>query len=70
MTAKRRQSGRGGRREGAGRKSFLNDARTITVTLEADDYDAVEEIAERRGQSFAAIVRAALKGYLKRQKKG
>jgi predicted DNA-binding ribbon-helix-helix protein len=70
MKTQRRQTGRGGHREGAGRKAFLNDARTITVTLEADDYDAVEEIAERRGQSFAAVIRTALKTYLKRQKKG
>jgi hypothetical protein len=70
MTAKRRQSGRGGYREGAGRKGFLNDARTITVTLEAADIEAVEELAERRGQSSAAVIRIALKGYLKRQKKG
>ena len=70
MKAQRRQSGRGGYRKGAGRKPFLDRARTITVTLEANEYEAVGELAKRRGQSFAAVTRVALKGYLNRQKKG
>ena len=70
MTARKKQTGRGGYRDGAGRKAFLSDARTITISLEAADYEAVEELAERRGLSFAAVIRIALKSYLKRQKKG
>jgi hypothetical protein len=69
MTNKKK-SGRGGYRPGAGRKPVLNEAREVTVTLEAADYEAAEELAEKRGQSFAAVIRAALKSYLKRQKKG
>ncbi len=69
MAAKRKQTGRGGYREGAGRKPVLKDARTITVTLEAADYEAVEELAERRGDSFASVIRAALTAYLKRQRR-
>ena len=69
MASKRKQTGRGGYREGAGRKSVLKRARTVTVTLEDSDYEAVAEIAEKRGVSFAAVIRAALGPYLKRQRR-
>jgi hypothetical protein len=69
MTAKRKKSGRGGRREGAGRKPVLKRARTVSVTLEAADYEAVEHLAEQRGVSFAAVIRDAVKTYMARRKK-
>ncbi len=69
MAAKRKKSGRGGRREGAGRKPVLREARTVSVTLEASDYKAVERLAEKRGVSFASVVREAVKTYMTRQKK-
>ena len=69
MTSKRKQSGHGGYREGAGRKPVLKRARTITVTLEDADYEAVQELAEEREVSFASVIRAALRAYLKRQRR-
>ena len=69
MPGRRKQSGHGGYREGAGRKPVLKAARTITVTLEEADYEAVQELAERREDSFASVIRAALRAYLKRQKR-
>ena len=69
MASRRKQSGRGGFREGAGRKPVLKAARTITVTLEEADYKAVQRLAEGRGDSFASVIRAALRAYLKRRKR-
>ena len=69
MASRRKQTGRGGYREGAGRKPILKDARTVTVTLEEADYEAVMQLAERRGVSFSSLIRAALGAYLKRQKR-
>jgi len=69
MTAKRKKSGRGGRREGAGRRPVLKGARTVSVTLEAADYEVVEHLAEQRGVSFAAVVREAVAAYTARRKK-
>ena len=69
MTAKRKKSGRGGRREGAGRKPVLKGATTLSVTLEHADYKAVELLAEKRGASFASVVREAVKAYMARRKK-
>ena len=69
MAAKRKKSGRGGFREGAGRKRILKDATTLSVTLEASDYKAVERLAEKRGVSFASVVREAVKTYMAKQKK-
>jgi predicted DNA-binding ribbon-helix-helix protein len=69
MAAKRKKSGRGGRREGAGRKPVLDGARTLSVTLEDSDYEAVEHLAEARGVSFAKVVREAVKAYMARRKK-
>jgi predicted DNA-binding ribbon-helix-helix protein len=69
MTAKRKQSGWGGRREGAGRKPVLRGARTVSVTLEDAHYEAVERLAEQRGVSFAAVVREAVASYMARRKR-
>ena len=69
MAGRRKQSGRGGYREGSGRKRVLKGAKTITVTLEEADYGAVQELAEAREVSFATVIRAALRAYLKRQRR-
>jgi hypothetical protein len=69
MAAKRKKSSRGGFREGAGRKRVLKGATTLSVILEASDYKAVEKLAEKRGVSFASVVREAVKAYMARQKK-
>ena len=69
MTAKRKKSGPGGRREGAGRKPVLKGATTLSVTFEASDHKAVERLAEKRGVSVASVVREAVKTYMARRKK-
>ena len=51
MASKRKQPGHGGYREGAGRKPLLKTARTITVTLEEADYEAVQEVTSSPGKA-------------------
>ncbi len=69
MTAKRKKPGRGGRREGAGRKPVLKGARTVSVTLEDAHYEAIERLAQQRGVSFAAVVRDAVAAYTAKRKR-
>ena len=69
MATKRRKSRLGGARPGAGRKPFLKDAKALTVTLEGTDYEAVDELAEKRGVSLGTIVREAVQAYVARRRK-
>ncbi len=69
MATKRRKSRLGGARPGAGRKPFLKDTKALTVTLEGADYDAVDELAEKRGVSLGTIVREAVQAYVTRRRK-
>jgi len=41
----------------------------LTVSLEGPDYDKVKREAEKRGISFGAVVREALKTYLARRRR-
>jgi hypothetical protein len=59
----------GGRRAGAGRKPTLREPVSFTGDLEQSDLQALAEIAEQRGVSVAALVRAAVAAYLKRQRR-
>ena len=69
MAARRKKSSRGGRREGAGRKPVLKGAKTLSVTLEETEYEAIQGLAEARGVSFATVVREAVKSYTARRKR-
>ena len=69
MAARRKKSRRGGRRPGAGRKPILEGAKTLSVTLEESEYEAVQRLADERGVSFASVVREAVKAYSARRKK-
>ena len=69
MATRRRKSRLGGARPGAGRKPFLKDTKALTVTLEGADYDAVDELAEKRGVSLGTIVREAVQAYVTRRRK-
>lgn len=59
----------GGRRAGAGRKPTLREPVSFTGDLERADLEALAEIAEQRGVSVAALVRAAVAAYVKRQRR-
>ena len=58
----------GGRREGAGRKPERVDPVRTTTVLDGPDFDRVEAIAERRGSTVAAVIRDAVRAFLRRQK--
>jgi hypothetical protein len=42
----------------------------LTVQLERTDYDALGDLAQRRGVSVGTIVRAAIRAYLARRREG
>ena len=67
--AKRKPSGLGGWRPGAGRKPSLRDPVSFTGELESADVDVLATIAEERGVSIASLVRAAVTAYVKRQRR-
>ena len=69
MAATRRKpSGRGGWRPGAGRKRELTDAVRATTVLDRADFERLEAIAERRGSTVGATIRNAVKAFLRRHK--
>jgi predicted transcriptional regulator len=41
----------------------------LTISLEREDYDALASLAEQRSESFAAVVRAAVHSYIRRQRR-
>ena len=67
--AKRKPSGLGGWRPGAGRKPTLHDPVSFTGEIERVDMDVLQVIAERREVSIASLVRAAVTAYVKRQRR-
>lgn len=69
MPAKRAAPGRGGRREGAGRRRILKDPVRLTVDYERRDFEALEAIAEERGVSIASVVREAVRTYLRPERR-
>ena len=48
---------------------MLKDAVSFTGDVERDDMDALEAIAEEKGISVAALVRQAIKAFLKRRRR-
>ncbi len=64
----RRKAEWGGRRTGAGRPAELVDPVRRWVLIERSDLEAALRLARKRGFSFSAIVRKALRSYLRRQK--
>ena len=67
--AKKKPSGLGGWRPGAGRKPTLQDPVSFTGQVERADMDVLQEIAEKRGVFIGSLVRAAVAAYVKRQKR-
>ena len=64
MAAKK--PGRGGRREGAGRKPEFADRIRFTLDLERADLDALKKLAAEREVSTASLFRKALQTLLRR----
>jgi hypothetical protein len=67
MATRKKKVKRGGRRSGAGRKGFIQDAHRLSVDYPGSHMDALEEIAEERGASVASVVREAVRVFLERQ---
>ena len=61
-----KKPGRGGRREGAGRKPEFEDRVRFTLDLERADLDALKTLAAEREVSTASLFRKALQTLLRR----
>ena len=68
-TTRRKPSGRGGWRPGAGRKRELDNPVRATTVLEGSDFELLASIAAARGATVAAVIRDAVKALLKRHKR-
>ena len=70
MSAKKPRGKHRGARPGLGRPRIFEEPVRCTVTYERADFDALEEIAEQREVSVSAIIRSAVRTYLKRSARG
>ena len=68
--AARRKGSHGGARSGSGRPALFEERVGLTVQLERAEYDALGDLAQRRGVSVGTIVREAIRAYLARRRKG
>lgn len=66
---RRKATGRGGWRPGAGRKLVLQDPVSVTLDLEEPQIERLREIADERGVSVASLIRQAVDAFLARRKK-
>lgn len=64
MAGRKRASGRGGWRPGAGRKPAFEDSVDRTLRFERRDLETLEAIATERGVTTADLVREAVRSYL------
>ena len=69
MPSRGKQRGHGGTREGAGRPRIFDDKIRVGLDIERDDFDALQEIAEAKGESTPAVIRKAIRSYLNRQRR-
>ena len=70
VAARKKKTGWGGKRPGAGRKPELQDPVSFTLDFEEPQFEALKEIAEDREVSVASLVREAVRGYLARRRRG
>ena len=68
VAQRRRRTGRGGARPGAGRKRLVQDPERIAVDLEKPDLNALRALGKRRGVSVANLIRRSVSQYLHRAK--
>lgn len=69
VAARKKASGRGGWRPGAGRKSAFEDSVDRTIRFERRDLGALEGLATARGATTSDLVREAVRVYLARSRK-
>jgi len=69
MATRRRKSGRGGYRPGAGRKPQFSDSADRTIRFERRDLEALDALADERGVTGADLVREAVGLYLARNRR-
>jgi hypothetical protein len=64
MAGRKKASGRGGWRPGAGRKPAFQNSVDRTLRFERRDLETLEAIATERGVTTADLVREAVRSYL------
>ena len=69
MAARQKKGTWGGYREGAGRKSELEDPHRYSMDFERSQMKALEEIAREQGVSIATVVREACTQYVARKRR-
>ena len=70
VAARKKASGLGGWRPGAGRKRIVQDPVRLSIDHERPDVEALEAIAREQGVSVAHLVRKAVQAFVKRYGKG
>ncbi len=66
---RKKKTGWGGARPGAGRKPELREPYRYSMDFEGPQMDALEQIASEREVSIASVVREAVDAYLARRRK-
>ena len=65
-----RRKGRGGRREGAGRKPVIERAVTTSFEIAERDLESLRELAATEDRSVGDLMREAVRRFLARRKRG
>jgi hypothetical protein len=69
VAVRKKATGRGGWRPGAGRKPAFEDSVDRTLRFERRDLETLEAMATERGVTTADLVREAVRGYLGKRTK-
>ena len=69
VAQRRKPSGHGGWRPGAGRPRVIQDPVEIKIKMEKADMDALRRVSAERGTSVAVLIRSAIRAHLKRFKR-
>jgi len=69
MAVKKKSSGWGGYREGAGRKAQFEEPADRTIRFERAELEALDEIAAEQGTTAGEVIRNLIAGYLRRRRK-